>query len=69
MECFLRYAEQLSIGDEVLIQNNFELSPEKVVNVSDISRTGKNHSFFLVYYFCSLCMPLKMLFVICVDQL
>ena len=59
MEYFLRYAEQLSIGDEVLIQNNFELSPEKVVNVPDISMTGNNHSFFLVYYFYSLCMPLK----------
>ena len=46
---FLRYAEQLSNDDEVLIQKNFELSPEKVVNVSDISMIGKNNSKFLVF--------------------
>ena len=44
MEYFFRYAEQLSNGDEVLIQKNFELSPEKVINVSDIIMTGKNPS-------------------------
>ena len=44
MEYFFRYAEQLSSGDEVLIQKNFELSPEKVINVSDIIMTGKNPS-------------------------
>ena len=46
----LRYAQQLSIGDEVLIQKKFELCPEKVVNVSDISMTGKNLSVFLFVY-------------------
>ena len=49
MEYFLRYAAQLSNGDEVLIQKKFELSPEKVVNVSDISMIGKNDSKFLVF--------------------
>ena len=43
IEYFPRYAEQLSNGDEVLIQKNFELSPERVVNVSDISMIGKNN--------------------------
>ena len=54
---FLRYAEQLSNGGEVLIQKNFELSPEKVVNVSDISMIGKNNSKFLVFIntICHLC--------------
>ena len=44
MEYFLRYAGQLSKGDEVLIEKNFEVIPEKVVNISDISMQGRNHS-------------------------
>ena len=48
---FLRYVGQLSEGDEVLSQKNFDLSPEKVVNISDISMQGKNHDLLYVYYF------------------
>ena len=37
-----RYANELSIGDEVLVQGNNELTLEKVVNVSHISMRGEN---------------------------
>ena len=37
-----RYADELSIGDEVLVQGNNKLTLEKVVNVSHISMRGEN---------------------------
>ena len=40
-----RYAEQVSNGDEVLVQGNYKLNPQKVVNVSDISLPGNNHNY------------------------
>ena len=53
---YLRYAEQLVTGDEVLIQRDVELTPEKVVDVSDISMSGDNHlqcSLFIHHIFLS----------------
>ena len=38
-----RYANELSIGDEVLLQidDNDELTPSKILNVSDFMMQGK----------------------------
>ena len=35
-----RFADQLSIGDEVLVQRNYLLTPGKVINVSNIDMPG-----------------------------
>lgn len=39
-----READQISIGDELLVLNNHGLNPSKVVNVSSFSMQGKCHS-------------------------
>ena len=36
----LRYAEQLSVGNEVLVHQNKELIPAKIINVSDFTMQG-----------------------------
>ena len=42
---YLRYAEQVSIGDEILAQfKENELTPTKVMNVSNIKLPGKGYS-------------------------
>ena len=38
----VRYADQLSIGDEVLVQENNELIPVKVNNVSSVAMQGNS---------------------------
>ena len=43
----LRYANQLSIGDEILVQENNELIPEQVINVSNIIMQGNHYFKFL----------------------
>ena len=43
--CF-RYADEVSVGDEVLAQGNDEFIPEKVLNVSTFPLQG-NHNFCL----------------------
>ena len=43
MEYFFRFAEELSNDDEVLVEKDFELYPEKFVKISDIMMTGNNH--------------------------
>ena len=40
--CF-RYAHQVSIGDEVLVRQNYELIPGNVTNVSHLIIQGKNY--------------------------
>ena len=47
--CF-RFADQVSVGDEVAAQKNDELLPEKVVNVSSFTMSGTSH---LKYTFIS----------------
>ena len=37
---FLRYADQLSITDEVLVHQNDKLTPDKVINVSSLIMQG-----------------------------
>ena len=32
--CFFRYADQVSIGNEALVEGNDELTPAKVINVN-----------------------------------
>ena len=36
-----RYADLVTVGDEVLIQENFQLNPSKVVNISSFLMQGK----------------------------
>ena len=43
MFCF-RYAEQVLIGDEVLVKGNNELAPAKVINVSELKMQGNHHT-------------------------
>ena len=47
---FIRYADQLSIGDEVLVQRNEELTPVKVMYVSSLIKQGKHSTMF----FCTM---------------
>ena len=42
----VRYANEVSVGDEVLAEGNDEFSPEKVLNVSTFPLQG-NHNFCL----------------------
>ena len=38
---FFRYADHVSVGDEVLaVQDNKELTPAKVINISNINMQG-----------------------------
>ena len=54
----LRYASQLSIGDEVLVHRNYKLVPQKVINISNVAMPGDDHYYifwdflyiFFVYY-------------------
>ena len=38
-----RYAEQVLIGDEVLVQGKNELAPVKVINVFNLKMQGNHH--------------------------
>ena len=37
----LRYAEQVSVGDEVLVQGNHQLIPRMVTNISTLFMQGE----------------------------
>ena len=37
-----RYADQLSIGNEVLVQGNNQLTPVKVITISTFTRKGEH---------------------------
>ena len=39
-----RYADQISIGNEVLVQANNQLTPVTVMNVSTLSMQGKQYN-------------------------
>ena len=39
--CF-RYADQVSVGDEILVQENYELIPDKVIKKSNFVMEGKS---------------------------
>ena len=41
-----RYADHVSIGDEVLVKGNDVLTPAKVINVSSLIMQGDYHSQF-----------------------
>ena len=43
----LRYADQLSIGDEVLVERNCELAPEKVINITSYPMQGRPYFKYL----------------------
>ena len=45
---YFRYADQVAIGDEVLVQGNGEFTPEKVLNMSQSMMEG-DCNFFLSY--------------------
>ena len=45
---YYRYADQVSVGDEILVQNNNELIPDKVIEESKFVMEGKN-LFKIVY--------------------
>ena len=40
---YFRYADQVSIGDEVLVRRNDELIPGNVTNISSFMMQGINH--------------------------
>ena len=50
-----RYAGQVSVGDEVLVQGKYYLTPATVINVSSLIMQGDNIFIiiFLVYQYCS----------------
>ena len=41
-----RYATDVSVGDEVLVEKNDQLTPSKVINVASSMMQGK----YIVYY-------------------
>ena len=57
-----RYADHVSVGDEVLVETNIEFNPVKVIQVSSYVKQGKP---FLKYHLCftdhqtSICFPLN----------
>ena len=40
----LRYADHVLVGDEVLVNDKDELTPTKVINVSDLTMQGDIYS-------------------------
>ena len=46
---YLRYADQVSVGDEVLVQGSDDLKPEKITNVTSFKLQG-----FLFFSFWTL---------------
>ena len=45
-----RYAEQISIGNEMLVHQNNELTPAKVMNVFDLTMQGIHHFMYLIIF-------------------
>ena len=39
---FFRYADQVSVGDEVLVEGNEQLIPAEVINVLTLAIQGNN---------------------------
>ena len=37
---FCRYARHVSVGDEVLVKQNYDMTPEKIINVSSFKMQG-----------------------------
>ena len=46
---FFRFADLVSICDELLVQQNYKLVPAKVTNVSSIITEGKHWYFVIIY--------------------
>ena len=42
-----RYADQVLIGDELLVQGNNEMTPAKVINISSFMMQGEHLKFSL----------------------
>ena len=40
LKLFLRYASEVSVGDEVLVHGNDELIPTRVINIADLKTEG-----------------------------
>ena len=51
------YADQLSIGDEVLVQGNNDLTSAKVINISDLTMQGKYCNLLVVTHCALLHIP------------
>ena len=58
---YLRYAGQVSVGDEVLVNKNGEMIPTEIVNISDFIMQGNNHAdlYGLFFKHSVLCQPEK----------
>ena len=41
---YIRYADQISVGDEVLVPTNTQMTPAKVTDVSTFNMQGVYHS-------------------------
>ena len=50
---FIRYADQVCVGDEVLVQKNDNLFPAKVINVSSLVMQGDCRFVEFFYIFLS----------------
>ena len=53
----LRYAEQVSSGDEILVQANDELTPARITDISVLMMQGRCYSLFSFYAMYSLYFP------------
>ena len=45
-----RYADQVAIGDEVLVQENDDLTPSKIINVTSSTMQGNYKPFEHCFY-------------------
>ena len=47
MQNICRYANDVSVGDELIINGINDLIPEKVINVTDMKMQGNHHLWFI----------------------
>ena len=51
ISCYFRYANDVSVGDELLVQGNEKLIPTKVVDITDLIMQGNYSHYFYNFEF------------------
>ena len=64
-----RYAEQISIGNEMLVHQNNELTPAKVMNAFDLTMQGIHLLCTLLYsLYCIFIYPVELIDLLLAHQ-
>ena len=50
MLCFSRYADQVSVGDEVLVQEKDKFTPTEVIEISTFQKQGTYFSLLFQHF-------------------